>query len=75
MKIVTLILMCYFHQPAAIFVQLEDGQYQIAPFAFAELSPGAQKAAREMCAAETMDDVPSGFQVWHLDKLNGHFLI
>jgi len=67
------VLMCYFHQPVAVYVQAPDGIY-LSAYAKADLDADTQARLRALCAADREEGKrPKGLAVWHLDRLNGHF--
>jgi hypothetical protein len=72
MKTTLFILMCYFHQPVAIFLST-DTQSIITPFISAPVSEGAKQAAIALCKADE-PEVPKNFEIWHLDKINKYTL-
>ena len=72
MKTLIFVLMCYLNQQVAIF--MDNGtEATLTPFISAPLSEEGKKAAIGLCKdpdAQTQE----GFYIWHLDKINKHFI-
>jgi hypothetical protein len=70
MNTVLIVLMCYLHQPVAIFSNNGETA-SLYPYKNAPLSAPAREAGHELCVADD-PDLPKNFEIWHLEKLNGH---
>lgn len=72
MKTILIVLMCYFHQPVALYSN--DGTTAILePFKYAEVDKEAKSLMVALCKEEN-PETPKNFKVWHLDKLNDYYI-